>query len=155
MPYGNRAHYFKDCPVCKKKFKLPFWQLKTKKTCSFDCSKEFKRRIPIKKETLLKISKKLKGRYLKEESSQWKGDSASYESKHEWVRKEYKRVNKELPRQCQKCYKEKKRLEFANLSGKHRRELSDYFLLCKQCHNLLDGRNSEYFRRLQKLKISK
>src|SRR6266511_768608 len=98
MPYGNRHLYYRKCPICKRIFRLPFWELNSKRTCSFQCSKKYKRTLPISKEISSRISKALKGKYLKEKSSQWKGNNASYESKHEWIRKNFK-----IPVRCQDC----------------------------------------------------
>lgn len=129
MPYGNRTPYFKDCPVCNKNFKVAFWELKCKKTCSFECSKIFKSRIPVSKETRKKISKVKKGFFLKEDSSQWKGDNASYASIHEWIRKTFLKSNK-----CEKCNKETSRIESHNISKKYTRKREDWTFVCKKCH---------------------
>jgi hypothetical protein len=138
MPYGNRTKFHRKCPTCKKQFKVAFWELKTKKTCSFECSKIYKKTLPIPEERKIKTGLALKGKYLKEKSSQWKGDNASYESQHEWVRKEYIRIHGKLPTHCEHCGQEKNRLEASNISGQYKRTLSDYQFICNKCHYKYD-----------------
>ncbi len=147
MPYGDRTPYFKVCPVCSKKFKLAHWELETKKTCGFQCSKLYKKTLKISKETRQKISKIKKGKYLKEESSQWKGNNASYASQHEWIR-----INCFIPDKCEMC-NEPKKLDAASVNHKYERDCLNYKWLCRKCHFKFDGKDSNYFRKLQENQI--
>jgi hypothetical protein len=148
MPYGNRTPYYKICPICNKEYKVAFWELNLKKTCSMECSREYRRRLPINWETVAKAQKTKKGKYLREKSSQWKGESASYSSQHEWIRK-----NSIIPLFCQKCGKETK-LDASNISGKYKREISDYEWLCRKCHLEKDGvSDKERMRKIQRLSV--
>lgn len=149
MPYGNRTPYFKNCPICGKNYKLPFWTLKTNKTCSWKCGNELRKKFVHTKEQLEKASKALKGKYVGEKSSQWKGDKVQYESLHDWVRKTYG-----VPEKCEDCNQIKK-ITAANISGEYKRDRSDWKFLCYQCHCKFDGKDSEHFRKLQVLSKNK
>lgn len=142
MPYGNRTPYFRDCPICKKNYRLPFWALKTNRTCSHACSRIYKSRLPVSIERRQKASKALKGKYIGENSSQWKGDEVSYESLHDWVR-----INYGVPERCEEC-KQVKKITAANVSGEYRRDRSDWRFLCYSCHCKFDGKDSEHFRKI-------
>jgi len=70
----------------------------------------------------------------------WKGDKASYVTKHLWVRD-----HKGTPNKCEKCGTTKaKRYEWANISGKYKRELDDYRRLCISCHRKEGFDRGEY-----------
>jgi len=65
----------------------------------------------------------------------FKGTPAEYSSLHHWVAKQLGR-----PVKCEHCKTtESKRYEWANISGKYKRELSDWVRLCKRCHVKMDG----------------
>lgn len=67
----------------------------------------------------------------------WKGEKASYEAKHIWIRTHYGNATK-----CEKCDgKNAKRFEWANISGKYLRNIKDYMQLCPSCHRLMDRGN--------------
>ena len=66
----------------------------------------------------------------------WKGEDVSYDSLHKWVAR-----HKGTPKFCEGCGREdKKRYEWANVSGKYFRDLDDFMRLCKKCHFEYDGR---------------
>ncbi len=67
----------------------------------------------------------------------WKGDSVKYGSLHDWVRSKKKK-----PSRCQDCSK-KKKVELANISGKYKRDLSDWEYICRKCHMDKDGRSEQ------------
>jgi hypothetical protein len=74
---------------------------------------------------------------LKDNKRRWKGDDAGYVAKHMWIRKHF-----ELPDRCERCKTTAfSRLEWANVSGQHKRERSDYMALCPSCHRLMDIRD--------------
>lgn len=77
-----------------------------------------------------------KGERLRENHPLWKGENATYITKHKWVV-----YHKGRPKFCESCGDENKnRYEWANISGKYLRDLDDYIRLCKKCHFKFDGR---------------
>lgn len=70
---------------------------------------------------------------LGEKSPNWKGDEVSYGGLHKWVR-----FHKPIPKRCQICKKIRK-LQASNISGKYKREVSDWQYICARCHVYLDG----------------
>ena len=80
-----------------------------------------------------RISKTLIGKYGKD-SRRWKGESASYSAKHMWIIKHYGKEKKRKKCGNTNC----KRYEWANISGKYKREIEDYIQLCPSCHRKLD-----------------
>lgn len=62
----------------------------------------------------------------------WKGDNASYSAKHKWLQRNVKK-----PKECQKCGKIRK-LEWSNISGKYKRDLTDWIAVCVPCHRKID-----------------
>lgn len=72
-----------------------------------------------------------------EKSWSWKGEAASYKSKHEWIAKKLG-----TPSKCSICKTQKSsRFEWANKSGEYRRDFSDWIRLCINCHRLFDNKN--------------
>ena len=69
-----------------------------------------------------------------EKNGQWKGDKVGYKCLHKWVRR-----NKPIPSNCQSCGKIKT-LEATNISGRYKRDLSDWKYLCRKCHMTHDNR---------------
>jgi len=64
----------------------------------------------------------------------WIGNKVSYQALHAWVRR-----HKGTPKKCEHCRStEKKKYEWANVSKKYRRELSDWVRLCTKCHSIFD-----------------
>lgn len=72
------------------------------------------------------VQKKQKEHYL------WKGEDASYSSKHKWIVKTYGKAAK-----CVQCGSEKT-VDWANISKRYLRERSDYKELCRKCHAAFD-----------------
>ena len=66
----------------------------------------------------------------------WKGDEASYAAKHMWVRKQYGKANMCENKEC--TFHSPKRFEWANISGKQKRNRDDYLMLCCSCHRKWD-----------------
>lgn len=87
----------------------------------------------ISAETSAKISASLQGKF-KEQSRGWKGEGASYYAKHMWILKHYGKANKCT---CDQSHTAK-RFEWANISGKYHRDISDYVQLCPSCHRKID-----------------
>lgn len=69
-----------------------------------------------------------------EKNVRWKGDGASYFTKHEWIRNQKGRAD-----HCEVCGStEKKRYTWANVDHKYRRVLEDYIPMCASCHDKYD-----------------
>lgn len=88
------------------------------------------------KESITKISQSLINK-TGEKSRRWKGDDAGYVAKHMWITKHHGKAAY--------CEADKshiaKRYEWANISGKYKREREDYKQLCPSCHRRLDHGN--------------
>ena len=68
-------------------------------------------------------------------NANWKGDEVGYGALHDWVT-----VRLGQPRVCDKCATVvAKKYEWANISGKYKRDLTDWVRLCVSCHRLCDG----------------
>src|SRR3990167_5779932 len=92
--------------------------------------------------SLMNVSKKMTGilnpRYgLKipeEKTNNWKGDNVGYAGIHTWVKKHKPKISL-----CERCNKNKP-YDLANISGKYKRDISDFEWLCRRCHMQKDGR---------------
>lgn len=67
----------------------------------------------------------------------WKGEKAGLIPKHLWIKRYYGKANK-CQNPCCK-YANPKRYEWANISGKYLRDISDWMQLCPSCHRKIDG----------------
>lgn len=92
-----------------------------------------------------KISETMKSRGIKptvrysgsgEELYNWKGEGASYHSKHAWIHRHRGKAkmcsNENCSRQNVKIF------HWANLSGRYKRDFNDYIQLCPSCHRYFD-----------------
>ncbi|MBU1092552.1 hypothetical protein KJ836_02705 [Patescibacteria group bacterium] len=69
-----------------------------------------------------------------ENHPQWKGDDAGYAAIHNWVRRNFD--GEDL---CEFCGSEKSKVyDWANISGKYKRNKSDWLRLCRSCHIKFD-----------------
>ena len=68
-------------------------------------------------------------------TQRWKGSTAGYVAKHMWLTAHYE---KEECEHCEKSKDEVSRLEWANISGEHKRDRNDYRVLCPSCHRKMD-----------------
>ena len=75
------------------------------------------------------------GNMAEENHPQWQGDNISYYGVHRWVER---RIGK--PKKCEYCGLDdpNRRYEWANISGKYKRDLKDYKRLCVPCHKIFD-----------------
>jgi hypothetical protein len=81
----------------------------------------------------LSVRKKISENNKAEKNYNWRGEEASYQAKHTWIRK-----NKPKPDSgCEECGS-KKFVEIANLSRTYKRDVKDYKWLCRKCHRKLD-----------------
>lgn len=73
-------------------------------------------------------------RYYKlgENHHNWRGNNASYQSKHITIRSHLPR-----PAICPNC-EENPATDVANISGKYSRDLDDWVWLCERCHHIFD-----------------
>jgi len=72
---------------------------------------------------------------VKEKNPNWKGNNVSYMGLHMWINFNYGN-----PRFCINCFSTKeKKYEWANISGKYRRDIEDFVRLCTKCHIAFDG----------------
>jgi len=69
---------------------------------------------------------------VEEKHPHWKGECASYSSKHKWIYR-----HKKYPKRCVDCKKIKK-LQWSNVDHKYRRNLKDYKARCCSCHRIYD-----------------
>lgn len=83
------------------------------------------------KEHRRKISESQKGKL----SNNWKGDEATYNSIHHWIRDTYGR-----PTQCEFCkgHFSGRKIEWANKSGDYKRDRDDWLRLCARCHKAFE-----------------
>ena len=70
------------------------------------------------------------------EHPHWKGESAGYYTKHKWIYLHYGKASKCENRDC--SYENPKRYDWANISHKYKRDISDYMQLCPSCHTRYD-----------------
>lgn len=64
------------------------------------------------------------------DSPAWKGDQVGLGGLHNWVERCLGK-----PRKCQKCRTTRAKLyDWANVSGRYKRELTDWIRLCRACH---------------------
>ena len=86
---------------------------------------------------------------VNERNPNWKGTQVSYDSLHAWI---YRKLG--MPSTCEFCgqsSEDYRKINWANKSGEHKRELSDWIRLCKSCHNKYDnlGKNQKRNKRGQ------
>ena len=128
------------CPLCKKIFKD--YPSNHRKFCSKECSdKNAKgRRNSLNtefKKGLIPFNKG-KPHMTDEKHPMWKGDKVKYTGLHMWVRRKLKYLDS-----CQIC-NSKNYLECANFSGKYKRDLNDWLILCNSDHQKFDKRKGKY-----------
>lgn len=86
----------------------------------------------IEKATELRINRS------NQNNHNWKGEEASYHSLHSWVR-----TRLGTPKKCSRCSTIKPKIyDWANISGKYKRDIADWTRLCRKCHREFDERNN-------------
>lgn len=106
----------------------------------------------VKKYSESKIGKKYPKMTLKkqqENNPNWKGDKVSYSGVHAWIKS-----HKIKPNTCEVC-KQKRKLELANLSGKYKRDITDYLWLCRSCHSKFHRGTKEWYNWIFKYRRGK
>ena len=134
------------CFQCKRNFEVRNYRKLTAKYCSKRCqgisqkglhsspNTEFKNGMRASPNTEFKKGSKAAGEG--EKHHQWKGEGAAYSSKHKWIYRKFGKANKCENPNC-KCILPK-RYEWANISNKYIRDISDWLQLCSSCHNHFD-----------------
>ena len=91
-------------------------------------------------EELVKMRKTFKGKRLNEDNPNWKGNKVKYQALHGWVRRHLG-----TPQKCsaKNCSGKSKRYDWANKSGKYKRNLRDWIRLCASCHLKMDWSRPE------------
>jgi len=81
-----------------------------------------------------------------QESPLWKGENATYGTKHKMINRQYGNHKK-----CYECgIKGKKNkggkwtIQWANISGNYKRDIKDYKGLCTKCHSVFDGKTISF-----------
>ena len=65
----------------------------------------------------------------------WRGNKFGYGALHDWIRRVLG-----MSKKCSKCgTKKAKKYEWANISGKYKRNVKDWIRLCVSCHRFTDG----------------
>ncbi|KKN51471.1 hypothetical protein LCGC14_0622870 [marine sediment metagenome] len=86
----------------------------------------------------------------RENHSGWTGDKVGYMGVHNYIRK-----NKVKPICCEKCEK-KTKLELSNISGEYKRDINDFFWLCRGCHQEIDRTRHKFKgEKIKSIKIEK
>ncbi len=80
-----------------------------------------------------KWNEKSKEKRKGEANPNWKGNYVKYYALHEWIRNNFK-TDKD---KCEECGSVRN-LDFANISGKYKRDITDWKILCRSCHMKLD-----------------
>ncbi len=68
---------------------------------------------------------------------QWKGDKVSYRAIHMWMQNNYGKADVCEGKDCKRITQY---YEWANISGKYKRNIKDWIKLCKSCHMLMDNK---------------
>lgn len=85
-------------------------------------------------------NKKVRDKLRGEKNAMWKGEAASYQAKHNWIKRYFGR-----PSSCEFCLQaDCKRFDWANISGEYKRERSDWYRLCAKCHKRFDLNKIKY-----------
>lgn len=73
---------------------------------------------------------------INEKHHAWKGEYSSYSAAHKWMSNNFDR-----PKKCFNCGYDKPRVEWANISSKYFRDITDWIGLCSSCHRYFDRNN--------------
>lgn len=128
------------CKKCKKEFEY-YTTEQSGKYCSRKCwvreaVKNLGKRFTGRKhkpETIAKMKKAQIGR----KHWHWVGAKVNYQSLHAWIER-----HKGKPKKCEHCgtTSKKAKYDWANKSGKYKRDLNDFIRLCKPCHRKFDAK---------------
>ena len=140
------------CKICKKQFS--HYPSSKRKYCSQQCYSRVKvknlgLRFFGRKHTPETREKIKKGQSRGSEHPLWKGEKIHYTTLHQWVYR-----NKGKPKKCEHCgtTSENKRYDWANKSGKYKRDLNDFIRVCQSCHCRFFDKKSNVNKRSDKRK---
>lgn len=90
------------------------------------------------------VIRDVNGRFVKglttgEHHTRWKGDKVGYFALHSWLYK----INGKANICCFCGLSDPAKCEWANISGKYKRDISDWISLCQKCHFAFDGRGEK------------
>ncbi len=113
------------CLHCKKEYNS-----RGKNYCSRECF-----RLDVKNNpTIFKNGHKPVLDQSGEKNNQWKGDKVGYSGLHYWIRRALGN-----PKKCEMCgITDKEWYDWANISHKYNRDISDWIRLCRSCHTKYD-----------------
>ena len=120
----------KNCKICKTEFITYLSRIKRGHGvfCSHKCI-NIGRKQP--KEWVEMIKKSTTGN----KAWNWKGDKVGYRSLHTWIIRKLGKANHCKSCGLDKIPKGKKRyFDWANISQKYKRDITDWKQLCKKCH---------------------
>jgi len=127
------------CPICGTATYFRLARLKRGgKFCSKECFDKSKRgntppNIEIaRSKSPIKKGNKLASLNVGTRHWAWQGDFPSYRAVHAWLKKTYGNAQK-----CESCGSTKQ-VQWANISGKYKRDRNDFKQLCPSCHKLFD-----------------
>lgn len=109
----------KICEICKKEFKIRSYRKNIARFCSNKCRGIW-------------VSKTFSGK----NSPNWKGDKISRVGVHDWIKKiKGKAFEHSCKLEDKTC---KGRMEWSNVSGRYKRNISDWQTLCTSHHRRFD-----------------
>lgn len=79
-----------------------------------------------------------------ENHHKWKADNVGYNALHSWIKNNYGKAKECENKECE--YKNPKRYDWANISGKYKRTRDDFVQLCVSCHKKYDLGKIDLFR---------
>lgn len=124
--------------ICRKCKKVFLAERKIRIYCSRRCKCIDLYRNPAKGKHWKISPDKIKNmsRGIGEKSPNWIGDKIGYRGLHNWIEKE-----RGKPHYCEHCKKDNlshRQYNWANVSGKYKRTVSDWIRLCVKCHKKYD-----------------
>jgi len=149
---------YKICPICKTQFYVKHCHIIAGqcKYCSLKCANASRKGIiPKNLEYARSKSPIKKGHHLSfmrgNTHWNWNEENPSYRAVHDWIVKKYGNATKCENKKCVYPRKDMrgnlmlkpKEYQWANISGKYRRNINDFRQLCASCHKLFDMGNAK------------
>lgn len=115
------------------------------KFCSNACgsthySQEYRKKHPDYNKNWEMKNKEKRRKQKEERSNKYNLSFEDYKYIHQWVGR-----HKPKPDVCQIC-NSKPPEELSNLSGEYKKEINDYWYLCRECHQLFDRINKTHIK---------
>lgn len=88
------------------------------------------------------------GKGIGKNNKKWRGNKVGYGALHDWIKNHYGKASK-----CENnsCLHISETYDWANISGKYKREISDWKQLCRSCHKKIDWKPKIYCIRRHRL----